>query len=150
MMDLVNYYRQLFLISWPAFCLFLSIMIFFVYRFALRMKAYRTGGKKTKALIRMWVMTLISLAVMIVFGTMFLTEHGEWLEKPGYMKGKIKEINSSGEKAVLTIDGAQSTLDLFAEKSIQEKLNKGDIVELFYIPGKKVIYQCNFLTEKSD
>jgi hypothetical protein len=40
--------------------------------------------------------------------------------------------------------------ELFAGEGIEETIHIGDIVELSYIPGKSIIYRCNFLTENTD
>lgn len=149
MMDIIAYYKYLFLLSWPSLLAYLAIIIFLVYRFILRIRIYRSGKKSIVVLLRFCAISLFSATVVYVFSIMFFFEQGAWLDKPGYIKGKIEKIESVDKGARLIIKSEENTLELFADKSIPERVHIGDIVELSYLSGKRIVYKCNLLTEKT-
>jgi ABC-type dipeptide/oligopeptide/nickel transport system permease component len=92
--DMVAYYKYLFLLSWPSFLAYLTIIIFFVYRFIFRIKSYRNGNKRITELLRICTTSILSVVIIYIFGIIFFPNMENGWKSQDISKVRLRKLTA--------------------------------------------------------
>lgn len=150
-MSIIDYYRYLFKVSWPALSGLFLICLFLAGRFYLtvRTEAHRDVFRITKLAFR----SILTGMVLVIYFAMFFKNYGDWLYKPLTCQGIVQSVQSrtSGTKTeyLLTLQSGEENLTVIVDKQIEKNIKPHDLIEVSYLPQKKEAFHCKVLTRQA-
>ncbi len=151
-LEYVDYYKYLLKISWPALCGLFIIWTFLVIKSYVAMK---TGLSKrnTTGIVKGIMRLAISLIVIIIYTDVFLRHYGDWMQKPGVLRGSVVSViaktPTQEDQYPLTIQTGEENVTVLVDKNTVEKLVANDKIEVAFLPIKKYAFRCTVLTQQA-
>lgn len=146
--ELLDYYKYLFALSWPGIAGLLAVSLFIIFRLVYSYRKIRVHHSFWERVI-FGCRCVLGVAVLAIYLNMFFFYHQDWLYRPKSCMGRIHSLNISAGSYVIELICGEEKQKFIINRSIFERLNKGDVVQVKYLPNKKEVYICKVLTEQS-
>jgi len=152
--SMVEYYRYLFQISWPAGSLLVILYVFVLYRLFQKIKHVRKYEWDGWGIFVLCHKIIFWIFILMTYLLMFFRIYPDWLAQPAVYKGEVQDIDydvAQGRYYMHLLPEAESgSVKLWVDERTFYEVELGSQVVVKSLYFRQEVYSCEVLPDAED